>query len=169
MTLAATITGSLAGTFSKPNDFNDKPVEHKIPLTISTAFTDGTGAGEANQIWADERSLSDAGTENIDLAGTLIDDFGDTVTFTGIKAIVVQNQSADAGLEIGPASSNGFLGPWGDASDVTTIPAGSFFIITNPSAAGWAVTASTGDLITLTHDGTGDDDLSYKIAIIGIV
>lgn len=168
-TLTVTLTGSSSGTFKNDSDFNDSTVDQNVTLSVSNAFANGTGADQANQVWSDERSLADDGTEDIDLAGALTDAFGDTITFTGIKGILIQNQSADAGLEVKPKATNGWLGPFADASDQITIPAGGQWLMTNPSAAGWAVTASTGDLLTLTHDGTGTSALSYKIVIVGIV
>lgn len=168
-TLAITMTGSSSGVFKNDSNFNDSTIDQNVTLAVSNAFANGTGADQANMVWSDERTLADDGTENIDLAGGLTDAFGTSITFTGIKAILIHNQSGDAGLEITPAVSNGFLGPFADASDQITVPAGGQLLITNPSAAGWAVTAGTGDLLTLTHDGTGTSSLSYKIVIVGIV
>ncbi len=167
-TLAATLTAAIAGTFKKDVDFNDLQAVQNLGLTVATAYANGTGANQANQVWTDERTLADAASETLDLAGSLVDEFGGTVTFTAIKAFLIQNESADAFLLFEPGDTNGFTGPFADASDQLKIPPGGCLLLTNPTAAGWAVTAGTGDIIKLSHDGTGSNTLTYKIAIIGI-
>ena len=169
MPLTATLSASLSGTFSKAETFNDKNIEHSLALSIAQAFANGTGANQANQIYVGERTLADEAQENLDLSGSLADQFGSTIAFTGIKGILIQNQSALSSLLFEPGSTNGFLGPFADASDQVIIPPGGVVLMTNASAAGWPVTASTGDLLSFTHNSEETADLEYKIALIGIV
>jgi len=141
-----------------------------ISFQTKYSFTDGTGANKANQHWSDTRTLADGASEELDLAGGLTDAFGDTVTFTKIKTLYIRNNSADANLIIGGAAANGFTAMFGGTDDTLILPAGAAVMLCASShATGYAVTADTGDLLQIEHDGTGDDSLTYDIVIIGEV
>lgn len=132
----------------------------------SLNFGHGTGAGQATMVWSDTRTLSASGTENIDFAGALASAFGATLTFTSISAIFVRASKANTNsVLVQRASSNGvpaFLA----ASDGVTLTPGGLFALIDPSAAGIAVTAGTGDLLTITN-GAGGSSVDYDIVVIG--
>jgi hypothetical protein len=67
------------------------------PVNVSKALTitAGTGAlGQADILWADQRTLAASGTENLDLAGVLSGLLGGTIAAAEITAIYIE---ADAG------------------------------------------------------------------------
>lgn len=157
--IAASITASIA----KSTDFQN--VSQNFSKAIAEALAAGTGSGEADLLWADSRALIADATEDLDLAGVLTDIFGDTVTFADVKAILIYNASTTASvISIMGAAANGFVGPFGAASQKINIPAGGFVMFGHPGA-GWTVTAGTGDLITITEESTLA--AVYEIAIIG--
>jgi len=134
------------------------------------SFSNGTGAGNANQHWSDTRTLADGANETLDLAGGLTDAFGDTVTFANVKALYLYNKSSDANLVIGGAASNAFSALFGDAADKMVLaPGGRLLVWATASASGYAVTADTADQLQLAHDGSGESTLEYDIVIIGEV
>jgi hypothetical protein len=99
------------------------------------------------------------------LSGALTNAYG-TVTFARIKAILIV---ADAGntnnVNFSRPASNGvplFLA----ASDGLPIRPGGVFLWACSDATGIAVTAGTGDLITLTNSA-GSTAVTYSIVIIG--
>src|SRR5207237_807042 len=53
----------------------------------------------ATKLWTDNRTV--ATTESLNLVGTLVDHYGQTLTFATVKEIVVVNQSASATLTVG--------------------------------------------------------------------
>ncbi len=147
-----------------------------LSLAIANAFSFGSGANMANQIWHDRRILAGAASEELDLAGSLTNAFGQSVTFAKIKALLIRNRSGevigahavatDAALTAGGAVANAWVGPFGAANDTLGVPAGGSMLLVNPTAAGWAVTAGTGDLLKILNaDAT--DELCYEIFILG--
>lgn len=136
-----------------------------LSLDLSDELTTGTGAIDtADKKFSDRRTLA-ATTENIDLAGSLVDAFGNTITFARIKCIVIRNRSVTPGenLIIGGAASNTFL-LFADATDKDSIGPGGIRLYWEPSAAAKPVTASTGDILKV---DSGAATITYDIVIIG--
>jgi len=157
------IKASIGASVTKASDF--QAITQKFAHTISEAIAAGTGSGQADILWADERTLAADATEDLDLAGVLTDAFGDTVTLVDVKAILIENTSTTASIiSVMQAAANGFVGPFDAASEKTNLAAGCFVMYGNPGA-GWAVTAGTGDLITFTEEATLEG--KYKITILG--
>lgn len=132
----------------------------------TTLFSNGTGASQASQVWSDTRTLAASATENLDLAGSLTNAFGVTLTFTKIKAILVRAAAANNAsnsVQVARGSSNGvplFMA----ASDGVALQPGAIFALIDPT--GVTVTASTGDILTITNSA-GTNSVSYDIVIIG--
>ena len=57
-----------------------------LPVAIHDRIrlTDGTGAGAANRLWSDRRTLAASATEDLDLAGVLTEHLGGTLTLARI-------------------------------------------------------------------------------------
>ncbi|QIG80106.1 hypothetical protein [Stakelama tenebrarum] len=140
---------------------------HAYDETATLRLSEGTGAGQANTEIAKVGTIAASGTLNLDLAGGVEDGFGNTVTFTAVKALRIR---ADAGntnnLVVGGAVSNPWTGPFADSSDKIAIPPGGMLELRNPGAAGWAVTADTGDILLLANSGAGTG-VGYRVEIIG--
>jgi hypothetical protein len=132
------------------------------------AFTDGTDTEEVNQMWSDgSDDMAASGTVTYDLAGGISDAYGDTVTFTKIKAILVRNESdGTVEIEIGGAAANQWYPMFDNANDIEKIAAGGCWFHYNPE--GWAVTAGTGDNFMIANNDSGST-ASYSIMVIGIV
>jgi hypothetical protein len=126
----------------------------------------GTSSGQADLAFADQRTLSASATEDIDLAGTLIDGLGNTLTFVKVKAILIKAATGNTNnVEVTPAAANGFVGPFADVSDQIDIAPNGIMLVTAPND-GWAVTAGTGDLLTITNSA-GGTSVTYDIIIVG--
>ena len=164
MSLTTTIKTIVTADYQGSNDLGTP----KFPLNynINSALATGTGASQADLLFSDQRTLSASGTEDLDLAGSLTDPLGATLTFVKIKAIIIKAASGNTNdVEVKPATSNGFTGPFNDASDTLVIPAGGMIALTAP-VSGWAVTAGTGDLLTITNGSSGTS-VTYDIILIG--
>lgn len=139
------------------------------PLNIGRqiTFTDGDGAGEADLIWSDRRTLAASTGEDLDLAGGLTDPFGQTITFAKIKGLLVAAAPGNTNnVVLGNAAENGWVGPF-DADDNTiAVKPGGVLMLLAPDAAGYAVTAGTGDLLHVANGGSGSG-VTYDIVIIG--
>lgn len=127
----------------------------------------GSGANQASLMFSDIRTLTASSTENLDLAGSLVDAFGTTLTFAKIKALIV---IADAGntndVLVGGAGSNTMLTFFGDATDIVKVKPGGMLVLVAPDATGYAVTASTGDILKVANSSSGTG-VTYKIILIG--
>ena len=142
---------------------------HSGNWTPSYVFTDGTGENQAKSVFADERTLTASSTENLDLAGALTDVFGNTITFTKVKALIVQAASGNTNdVLVGGAASNGFISWVGDATDIVKVKPGGTFAIVAPDATGLAVTAGTGDILKIANSSSGTS-VTYKIVVVGTV
>ena len=159
------ISLNLIGTYAGVNDLAS--VQASVNIRNNMAFRPGGDANQANKMFSDTRTVAASANDDLDLAGSLVDPVGATLTFASVKAIYIKAGAANANdLVFGPAPSNGFLGPWADASDRVSLKAGEVFLITNRAATGWGVTAGTGDLLRVTNGGSGAA-VTYDIVLIG--
>lgn len=139
-----------------------------VPLRLVQAITltNGTGANQADMIFHDQRTLAASGTENLDLAGVLTGAFGTTLTFARIKAVIFTALSTNVNdVQVTRPSSNGvplFLA----AGDGLSVKPGGVFAWIAPDATGEVVTASTGDLLTVTNSG-GTTGITYDVIVVG--
>lgn len=126
---------------------------------------DGTGAGKASKSFFGSRTISASATDGLDLAGVLTDALGNALTFTKIKMIAVKAAADNTGnitLGGGTAACNTFFA---DASDAIVIKPGGVFVIAADDANGYAVTATTADMINIINLVAASVD--YDIVIIG--
>jgi len=162
--LAASVKLVLKSNFDNALDLTT--VRDSLSRSWTNTFTDGTGANKAQVAWHDERTLTSGNADTLDLAGALSCAFG-IVTFTKVKLIAIQLITATAGytIEVGGASENQFINWVTAANDEIIIGAGGMFLITAPGAAGFAVTADTGDDLYIDNQNAGS--IIYDIVVIG--
>ena len=161
-TLATTLRLALSGSYINALD-NSSPVD-RLDYTIDDTLATGDGADQAELLWHDRRTLA-ATSEELDLAASLTDAFGATLTFATIKGIVIYNRSTTTAenLTVGGAASDTLDSFFGDATDTVTIgPSGCLFLW-NPKD-GYTVTASTGDKLKI---DSGAATVIYDIVVIG--
>ncbi len=158
-----TVTGELDNTVTLGT------VQHLLSYVNNPAFTNGTGANQANMVYGGTRTLAASATESLDLAGGLSNAFGNTITFTSIKTIVIVAAAANVNdVLVGGAASNAFINWVANATDIVVVKPGGMFCITAPTAAGFAVTADTGDLLKVANSA-GTTGVTYDIVLIGNV
>lgn len=161
-TLTSKASVAVQAVFAKSNALsNPKDVLSK---TVQKEFANGTSSGQCDLIFRDQRTLTTGNSEDLDLAGGLTDPFGTTLTFVKVKVIIIENLSTTQTLTVGGAAANQFINWVGAANDVINIPPGGFFAISAP-AAGFAVTADTGDLLKILNSAGAS--CTYNIVILG--
>lgn len=129
-------------------------------------LSSGTGANAADLMFSDQRTLSASGTEDLDLAGSLVDAFGATLTFVELRAILVSASSGNTNnVTVARASSNG-LPLFSAASDAIVLPPGGVFLWSCGADGKVTVTAGTGDLLTITN-AAGSTSVTYDVVIVG--
>jgi hypothetical protein len=141
----------------------------RVPLQVDrgASFSSGTAANQADRIFHDTRTLAASATENLDLAGVLADSFGATITFARIKGILVAAASGNTNnVVVGGHATAAFVNWVGDATDTIVVRPGGTFCLTAPDATAYAVTATTGDMLTVTNSA-GGTGVTYDIILIG--
>lgn len=146
-------------------------VSATAPLSVekNLILRNGTGAGQADKVFSDQRTLTASSTEDLDLAGVLTDAFGATITFARIKLILVEALATNVNnVVIGGAASNQFINWVGAATHQVVVRPGGFFVLGTGAAdaTGYAVTAGTGDLLRIGNSGAGSS-VVYNIVLIG--
>ena len=159
---------SIDGTVSAAFTANDRRTvglnsNSNIPVnaTPATAFTNGSGANQAQVLWQASRALSGT-TDTLDLQFGLSDSYGTAVDLTAVKAIYVQNTSATNNIVLGNAGSNPWSGLLSATGTLTLLP-GDWFVAATPSSAGWAVSSTSLNLLV-----TGTSGQTYSIALLGV-
>lgn len=163
MSLATELTVRLAATLTNPLDLST-PTDALVEA-IKLVFTSGTGANQADRMWHDQRTLNASATENLDLSGTLAGAFGN-VTFARIKGVLVYAAPGNTNdVNVIREGTNGvplFLA----LGDGIPVKPGGLFVWAAPNAAGVAVTAGTGDLLTFTNSA-GSTPVTFDVIIFG--
>lgn len=163
MTIALTLLARITGTLTAAPDAGTASVG--ISEVASIDIADGAGANQANAIYIDAFSLADGASTSIDLAGSLTDPLNQTKVFSAVKAIMIEADAANTtDLTIGNGT-NPFVGPFGAGAHTLTLKPGGIMMIANPTAAGWAVAAGTGDVLKIAN-GAGAA-ATGRITIIG--
>jgi hypothetical protein len=160
LSLAATVTQTKALDLTTTTD----PLQFRRAVNL----TDGTAAGQANKVFHDRRTLAASATEDLDLAGVLLDAYGAAITFARVKGIIISAAAANANnVVVGNATSNGWATLLSATGTVTLRPGASFCAFAGAAdGTGWAVTAGTGDLLKVANSGAGTS-VEYDIVIVG--
>lgn len=164
--LRASVTGTQTKTVG--SDVASFAITPNANVTLS----DGTGAGQANQMFYSVRTLTASSSEDLDLAAgaTMKDVYGATITFTKIKGVLFVADAANSNdVVVGAAATATFLGPMGSDTDTHTIRPGGWYGYGCGVAdsTGYAVAATTADLLTVTNSA-GGTSVIYTVVIIGV-
>jgi len=166
MSLTSSVRLAIQGVQQNTVDLGSSSARRTVELAISLAA--GTGAGQADLVFADTRTLAASGTEDLDLAGALADAFGVAQVFARVKAIAVKAATGNTNnVQVTRPASNGLV-LFMAAGDGIALRPGQMFAtaVGAADATGIAVTAATGDLLTITNSA-GSTTVSYDIVIIG--
>lgn len=165
MALATRIALAISGQYESALDVGT--VQYPFAYGPTYVLTDGSGANQANKIFTDTRTLAASASETLDLAGSLADAFGATLTFTKVRGLVIAADAANTNdVVVGGASSNGFVTPFGAATDKVKVKPGGLLVLVAPDVNGYAVTASTGDLLQVANSSSGTG-VNYTVFVIG--
>lgn len=160
-----TVSGQLAAVQTNTPSVQDlgvtTPANFPFSRFIQAALTDGTGAGQADRLFTDQRTIST--NDDLDLAGVLVDAMGTTLTFARIKALYIEALAANTN----PITIGAGTNPWAtflNAAGTATLRPGGFLVAyAGSDATGWTVTAGTGDILRLSATGSQ----VYNIGILG--
>lgn len=170
MPLSAQMTAFIRATQTGTNDYGGPTFSPSVEANYTAV--DGTGAGQVDLIFCDERTVTTGANDDLDLAGVLTSALGATMTFVEIVGIMVINAPRSGAanttnLTIGGGTNpvTGFLG--GTTPTIGPIrPGGVFMIWNSENAAGFgAVVAATGDVLRVANSAGAS--ATYQICVVG--
>lgn len=165
MAFDASLYFNLVSNLSNPLDLSTPA--SALAYSRQIPFTQGAGLNQADRIWHDTRTLTAAATENLDLAGILADPWGVAITFARVKGILVVAAAGNTNnVVVGNSGANAFLGPFGAAAHTVSVRPGGVWLHLAPDATAYAVTAGTGDILTVTNSAAGTP-VTYDVVVIG--
>lgn len=164
-TLAGTITHKVQLSYANPDAANlAAPVMDLVKL-IEKTLSSGTGTDEVNRLYVAEVEVSGAGSVTLDLAGSLTDVFGQTITLAKLKYLLIANMAADGTanaadevITVGNATNP--VPVFGTGSHVVVLPVNALLSLYLP--AGATVTGGSADELKLANAGAG----SAKVVVI---
>ena len=142
------------------------PVHATINDVAAINLVEGVSTGQADKMFADNRTEAASSNESLDLYGSLTDPTGGTLNFVTIKAIYIKascNNTND--VLLGGAASNAFYGPFNASTDIVAIRPCGVLMIFAPNT-GWAVNSSTAHLLKLANSSSGSG-VNFDIIILG--
>ncbi|WP_395109784.1 hypothetical protein [Actinomadura sp. SCN-SB] len=164
MALTSRVSVELAAVLTGTADFGAP--SSRVNISQQLDLASGTGAGKADKIWSDRRTIAASDSEELDLAGSLTDVFGGTITLATVKVLYVKAAASNTNdVVLGAAAENAWDTLLGDAGTVTLRP-GAVFLVAATSANPWGVTASSADLLKVANSSSGSS-VSYDIAVVG--
>lgn len=166
MPLTSRVTVEVTGLLTAALDFTtpSSSVDMRHQIDMAT----GTGAGQADKIWTDQRTLTASSTEDLDLVGTLTDAFGATISLARVKAILVRAAAANVNnVIVGGASATQWAALLGTTGTVTLRPGSLFVAVAGAAdATGYVSAAGATDLLKVANSSSGSS-VVYDIAVIG--
>ena len=163
--LTAALKLSCDGVYS--NDLDLSVAKDTVNYPLKQTFANGTGLNQINTFWSDRRTIAASSADDLDLAGGLTDAFGNVLTLTKVKGLIISAALANTNdVVIGGDASAAFYAFLGAANDTIILKPGAWFALCNPSAAGYAVTATTGDILQIANSSSGSS-VTYDIVILG--
>jgi hypothetical protein len=165
-TLSASIIVSIDAALKELTDTLGAARSDVVDLGKTIVFANGSGAGQASLMYRTRYSLGPSAGQDYDLNGVLETALGDAFDLAKLKLILVASDAANLNnVLVSRSAVNGV--PWASvAGDAVIVAPGGLLLLANPSAAGYTVTAGTGDLLTLTN-AAGTNTVTGDLLLIG--
>lgn len=143
----------------------NSPGTFSIPLLVNYS-TSGTGDNQGDRFYRASGTVTTAETA-IDLAGSVSDDYGQTITFAELRGMILVNTMTaitDGTLIYGNASANQFLGFTGAAAHTIKIQPASWACFATTLNGSGAVSAGSTDNIRLSSSA---GSVTYTLVLWG--
>ncbi len=164
MALTTEITGKLEFNYTAAS--GGTTASYRPVLTFTDSLATGVGLDASDYVWVSAaNAITGSATNSHDVAGGLTDVYGNTLTFVKVKGLFIHNLSTTAGDTLTVGGNANALLIFGTATHTHTIGPNGVLFISEPSLAGKAVTAATGDILDVVEDAGNAN--TYDIAIWG--
>jgi hypothetical protein len=166
MPLNVSLIAAIQGLLTQSVGLSEASLPLEFPGQI--ALVDGTGAGQANQVYRARRTLAASAVEDLDLSGTSLQNpFGVNLALARVKTVAIAALAGNTNnVVIGGAPTNAWVGPFGAATHTKAVRPGGFELWACSDVTGWPVTATTADLLRIANGGAGST-VTYDILVIG--
>ncbi len=166
--MAASISAAIRAVETRDAWGMSAPNASTITDTVGYSLSE-SGSDLGDHVYHESYSIANAAEQVVDLAGTLTDKWGNTITFTKVNLIMI---SSDVALTIGGGTGGaGAADAFAAAAttlfaaddDMVNIVAGGWFIIAAPGAAGYVPVAGTADVLCISNDSGGTAEVDVII------
>jgi hypothetical protein len=160
---------TLAASASQTSTLDLGVAQAQLSKSYIAELADGTSAGQANRIFHDTRVLAASATEDIDLAGVLVDALGGSLTFARIKGLVIAAAAGNTNnVIVGGASATQFVSWVGAATHTVTVRPGAVLALFAGAAdaVGYVTAAGSTDLLKIANSSSGTS-VTYDIVLLG--
>lgn len=142
---------------------------NRLAATLTSSNPDGTSysatpqfnisdlPSDASIVFHNKYTIAGGANQSLDLYGTLVDGFGNTVNFAKIYAIAVSNRNTNTGNNIEVGNSN-FSAWLGTATDKVKVGPKGSLVLSSP-VDGYTVTNTTGDTFKINNPGASAIDV----------
>jgi hypothetical protein len=136
-------------------------------ISLTTQYSNGTGAGAINLVYAKQIALVASTPQTLDLT-SLTDLSGATVSFARVRELIVQVVTATSAFNVtlGAAASNPFAAFWG-TTGTDVVYAGSIRYFTDPTSVGAGVGAVTSGTSKSLKIDPGSNNVTINLIIAG--
>lgn len=134
---------------------------------LDFSLTFGTGSGQANWLYYASRTVATVTADNLDLSGSLTDAFGNSITATKLKLLIVAIASPDGtkALRVGPQSvSNAATLNFSGSTAYITVT--DWCAVVNEPVAGYTISAGSSDVLGIYNPSAGS--VTYSILMAGV-
>lgn len=170
MTVSATLTASFVASQAGFNDFGGPNFAATVQDLLS--FSMGTGAGQANLLFVDERTVASGANDDLDLNGTALQTvYGVNIAATSLVGCLIINApkttsvANTTNLTIGGGTNaiSTFMG--GTTPTFGPLRPGGFLFFGCDAVGGvGAITASTADILRISNSAGAS--ATYQIALL---
>jgi len=165
MSLKTIVTAKISGDYQSAKDLTT--VKDTLDLNNAIELLTGTGANQSDLMFHDTRTIAAAGNDDLDLAGSLSDGFGATLTFARVKLLYISSASGNSdNLRVGAAASNPFWAFVGATAHYVKVRKGGMFLTVAPDATAFQVTGGSYDVLRITNEASSAT-ATYDIVVIG--
>lgn len=135
----------------------------------SGQMANGTGATTTVDLKYDiTTTIAGGGSTTLDLAGSLTDVFGATITFARIKWIFINltNDTTASGVSVGNAAATQFVNWISSGTATVKVLNNGILLLGAPGATGYAVGAGASDFLKILNDD-GANVATLTICLVG--
>lgn len=143
-----------------------RTITSSLDQNYTQLFSSGTGANQANALYQTQATLAASARTTYDLHASLTDDFGQSVTCTKLRALIVKAASGNTNnvLVGGGSTTITALTSTGALQEGLVVRPGGQIIWVFPDATGGALTAGSSDVLQVANSA-GSTAVTYDIIV----